>query len=70
MISMACKCCTKHIPKPVSLSEVNGVSLCPTSACNLDMLLVAWDDYKGEPPGYVLKHYSAYVRGLAKSLHL
>lgn len=67
-----CLCSTKHVPAPVELvfEEGPGVWLCPTAAVNLHSLLVCWQQYGGEPPGSVTKHYGAYIRGLARDLEV
>lgn len=62
-----CECTTKHIPKPVNYVEIDGIQLCPTTACNLSALMLEWERHEGEPPGSVTKHYSRFVRALAKS---
>ena len=67
---MLCKCCTKHIPKPINYVFIDNTCICPTGASNLESLLLEWDTYGGEPPGYVLKSYSAYIKGLAKRARL
>jgi hypothetical protein len=61
-----CRCTTRHIPKPIELVETNEVWLCPTSAGNLGVLMLEWLKHGGEPPGWITKHYSAYIRRLAK----
>lgn len=69
-VNYSCECSTKHVPKPVEFIFMEGKWLCPTSACNLRTLLLEWDRYDGEPPGSVTKHYSAFVRALAKSARM
>ena len=64
-----CPCTTKHVPKPVELVFESGYWLCPTTALNLKALLGDYEDYEGTPPGSVTKHYSAYTRALAETLH-
>lgn len=67
-----CQCTTKHVPKPTQYFYVelhgNRIVLCPTTAMNLDKLLLEYKRYSGEVPGEILKHYSKFVRGLARDL--
>lgn len=67
-LEYTCECTTKHVPKPVVFIEREGKNLCPTTACNLDHLLLEWYRHAGEPPGSITKHYSAFVRSLARSI--
>lgn len=61
-----CICCTKHIPLPHLLHEMdNGEYLCPTTYCNVLSLLSEYRRSGGRPPGSVRKHYSEYVQQLA-----
>ena len=67
-----CICVGKHVPLPnkdylVGFKD-EVVSLCPTSAENLNMLMERYSNYKGRPPGSELKHYSIYVQRLAEKL--
>lgn len=66
---VVCKCTSKHIPKPILFFTIElddeVISLCPTSATNLEYLLLEYKRNKGEVPSSVLKHYSSYIRSLA-----
>jgi hypothetical protein len=67
--TLECGCASKHVPKPLHLVDRAGTKLCPTSACNLDALVLEWLRHAGEPPGYVTKRYGAYVRLLARQTY-
>lgn len=67
-----CLCCSKHVPLPMKLIEIenNGkiIYVCPTTHTNLEEYIKLLDLYKGNPPGFVKKHYSKFVKELAQEL--
>jgi hypothetical protein len=50
--------------------ENNGkiIYVCPTTHTNLEEYIKLLDLYKGNPPGFVKKHYSKFVKELAQEL--
>lgn len=73
MIEYPCVCVDRHIPKPLitTACETPGgvVWLCPTSADNLRVLLDIYEKRAGNVPGSLTKHFSKYIRDLAKQIH-
>lgn len=69
---VTCKCTSKHVPNPTKYFSVefdgHTEYLCPTTALNLEGLLIEYKRYAGEVPGSVLKRYSHFVRRLARDL--
>lgn len=61
-----CNCCSKHVPLPHLLHEVNGEYVCPTSYTNMLSLLSEYRRHNGRPPGTVRKFYSEFVQRLAE----
>lgn len=75
-----CVCVVEHNPNPMELNRHhilplgmggadradNVVWLCPTAHANVHELLRAIIKYEGFPPWNIQKHFSQYIRSLAR----
>lgn len=64
-----CKCCTKHVPLPLSYIVVDSIYLCPTAHANMLMLQLEYDAHNGRPPGHIRKHFSDYIQKMVQSMY-
>jgi hypothetical protein len=63
-----CKCCTKHVPLPITLQNYEGYTLCPTSYYNVIEYKRIWESYGSRPSGNIRKHFSEYVQDIVEIL--